>query len=341
MAIKDYFQFQFKKPTLSDEEKSKEKEAKEIQKSLEEAYSRLESIEILNANGKYVDSRLVCNELLRDLRRLSFEFTEKKPYSDSSVGQYLESLSNPSIKALLGQYSELVQTQSIAPNTSEEDMDKIEGSLADLLSSLEKHFKKIVKTELYTALDTYKARWKVQIGIVFLICASFVGSYLYNKAKNPDLTKSQFQIFLLEDKNSIPTEKFSKVTDVDISKKGEWVVYEFPATELKQLSGVRLDPTTNRKVRMTIESIQVMGDKNQVLLERKLDYDETGVPRGRENFGDMNDLKLAGKPKPNAPLEVESIGEDPYLTVFFETVKAPAKVLVKIRHLEAHKKFKD
>ncbi len=342
MAIKDYFKLQLRKPVLSEEEKTKVKEAEHIQKFLENAYSRLESIEILNANGKSTDAILISNSLLGDLRKFGYEFSEKKTYSNSiSNAQFLAGLSNSEVKTIFANFTDLIQNDSIPENTNEEELEKIEGSLADLLSSLEKHFKKHVKKELLTALDLFKSRLKVQSGLVVALALCIVFSFVNYRTNNPDLLQTKFQVFFLEEKDGIPLQKLSFVNDVDISKKGQWVTYEFPISSIRQLSGIRMDPADNRKVRLSIENFQILGDKDQILFERRIDYDQAGLPRLQESFGPMNDLKLAGKSKPNQLIELETIGEDPYLTVFFDSIKSPKKVLVKVRHIEAHKKFKD
>lgn len=145
--------------------------------------------------------------------------------------------------------------------------------------------------------------------------------------------------FIFYLKNPNPVDEAFETAPIDLTKKGEWVVYKFPTSANQELNGIRIDPIQQKKMRYSIESLRILNAKGTVLFERDFLLDETLLPKDRDKFGPISDMKTGGKAKAGSPIEMESTGNDPYFIVYFPNVKGASSVELKMRHLEAHKKF--
>ncbi|TGN11637.1 hypothetical protein [Leptospira ilyithenensis] len=339
MAFTDYIKIGFKKPNLSPDEIEKENKKNRLEESFEKIYSRLESIEILNSNEKFEDSSILSGSLALDTINLSLDFFGKpKAKTGADWKSEISKLGNDKLTSIYESYPNVLNL-SASVSLKEEDLEKLETELSNLISELNSHFKQIKKSDLYTTLTQYKNRILVQTVAVVLILMATVGSYTYQKITRPDMKQTDIQVYFLSEKNPSPVDEALATAPIDLTKKGEWVVYKFPTSANQELNGIRIDPIQQKKMRYSVDTLRVLNSKGSVLFERDFRLDETLLPKDKDKFGQISDMKTGGKAKAGSPIEMESTGNDPYFIVYFSKVKDASSVELKMRHLEAHKKF--
>lgn len=341
MALIDYIKIGFKKPNLSEEETEKERKKTNLEETFEKIYSRLESVEVLNSNGKLEDGFVICGLLALDTVNISLRFFGKP---ETRLGADWKSeisrLGNESLTKIYEPYSDVLALSSATfLSLKEDDLENLESKLFDLISELNRHFKQIKKSELYTALTGFKNRIFVQASIVSLILTVLLGSYAYGKITRPDMKQTDIQVYFLSSEFPNPVDEATAKIPVDLTKKGEWVVYKFTTPVKQELKGIRIDPIQQSRMRYSVDTLKVLDVKGKVLFERDFRLDENFLPKDKDKFGPINDMKTSGKAKTGSPIEMQSTGNDPYFIIYFPAVTDASSVELKMRHLEAYKKF--
>ncbi|MCC5816345.1 MAG: hypothetical protein JJT78_16460 [Leptospira sp.] len=341
MQIKEYFTIQFKKPVLGDDEKTREEKKKTLNEKLEKAYSRLESIEILNSNSKTDDMFILTTHLIQDLYNLSAEYYGLELVNTASgLKDKIDNLPDDGLRNLYKDQERLITVSSIEKPT-EEEAEVLEEQASKLLLGLEKFFKKTKKTELHTTMDDFKKRLAVQGTILISILTLSIGSVIYNKVKYPIFEDDQAQIYFMTPEFPNPTDANSVKQPVLASQKGEWLDYRFPIpADNSELIGIRIDPVNQRKVRFGLQYVQYLDVNGKVIFERDFKLTENLIPSNVDQIGIMNDLK-AGVAKPGGFAEMESVGSDPFFYLNLPKTKNVAFVQLRMRFLEGYKKFKD
>jgi hypothetical protein len=340
MAIADLIKLKFKKPILSSEEQGKEAKKIQLETLIESAYSRLESIEILNANGKVEDSFYIIRLLALDLVNLPLIYYGK-PHSVIGKDWFEEitSLKEERLLSIYQKHKELFGLSTSDLEKKEEVLEEMESKLNSLLSELEKFFSIIKRTELKTALSEQKFAWKVQGGILALLVITILGTILYRRVRYPDLAKTDVKVYFLTKEEPGVKEENSVATKILLEKKGEWVDYTFELPKATDITEIRIDPTEQARVRFSVESLKFYDAKGQLLYTHEFVYGADLLPKDQLSYGYVNDLKMAGKATPGAAIEMESSGNDPVFHLKVPNIKATSKLQLKIRHIEAYKKF--
>ncbi|TGN20568.1 hypothetical protein [Leptospira idonii] len=342
MALQEYLKIQWKKPSLSSEETEKEDRKKQIEVLLENAYSRLESLEILNSNGKWEDSSILSRYLGLDLINLLLQYSHKPKLNFGDDWKAALSSSNLETKFSGSEnLSEVLDLLRENKTYSEKESEKIENGLGDFLAYLEKHFRILRRSELFTPIELFKKRIFIQGMFLVSLVLIAVGSVIYNKVRYPEMSQTDVQVFYLETENTPPSDPASTKLPLLLAKKGEWNIYEFVLPKKQALSGVRIDPLEQKRMKFSVDSLKVFDADGKILYERGFLIGPDLLPEGKGNFGQINDVKVTNKALPGNLIEMETTGNDPYFTVFFPQVKDAAKVELKMRHLEAHKKFQN
>ncbi|TGL56656.1 hypothetical protein EHQ58_15770 [Leptospira ognonensis] len=340
MATLDLFKINFKKPALSTEDQLKEEKRSKLKLLMDAAFSRLESVEILNANSKLEDSILIIRLLALDLINLSL-FYYGKPLTE--VGKdwkvAISSIGNEKLTNLYLKYEAIFSLSAIDLEKEETKIEILEGNLSDLLSDLESYYRILNKTELRTMLSEQKFRWKIQGAVLVALLSLAIGSTGFRKLKYPELGKSKVQVFYLSKSFPSPKEEYSIINEIQIEKKGEWVDYEFVLPKSTDLIEVRIDPVQLPRVRFTTESMKFFDGKGKLIYTHDFVWGEDLLPKDKMSYGTVNEMKLSGKSVPGAWIEMESIGSDPFFHIKLPEIKGVSKIVLKMRHIEANKKF--
>lgn len=341
MATLDLFKINFKKPALSAEDQLKEEKRSKLKTLLDAAFSRLESVEILNANSKFEDSVLIMRLLALNLVNLSL-FYYGKPLTQAGKDWKVDisSIGNEPLINLYSKYEAIFSMSSGDLEKDESKIDALEGNLSDLLAELESHYRILIKTELKTLLSEQKFRWKVQGAILLIIVSLAIAPTGLRNLNYPEFPKSKVQVFYLSKSYPSPKEEYSVIQDVQIDKKGDWVDYEFVLPKATDLTEVRIDPVQHPRIRFTTESMKFFDTKGKLVFTHDFVWGDDLLPKDKMNYGTVNEMKLSGKSVPGAWIEMESIGTDPYFHIKIPETKGVSKIVLKMRHIEAHKKFK-
>lgn len=340
MQIKDYFTFQFKKPDLEEAELSRERKKKILSENLEQAYSRLESIEILNSNSKTDDMFHITSILAVDLYNISAEFYGLEKVSNAiGLKDKVDNFPDDSLRNLYKEHERLLSISNIEKPT-EEEAEVLEEQVSKLLTGLEKYYKKGKKDELHTPLDDFKKRWTVQGSVLVAVLVLTIGSVIQNKLKYPTMTDDKAQLYFLTKEKPNPTDENSVKLDVSASNAGKWQDLKFDLPTQLELVGVRFDPINQRKVRINMERIQYLDEKGAVLFERDFQLGENLIPKDIEQIGMLNDIK-AGRAVAGGFAEMVSTGSDPFFHLELPPTQNVSSVKIRVRMLEEFKKFED
>jgi len=341
LSIKDYFKIQLRRPTLEGPELAKEEKRVALLAKMDALDSRLESLEILNSNGKIEDFRVLAEAFLFDALNLGhhLEKSSDLPKRDKWWEDF--SWASPELQEIFKKNTKAFEYLN-SKKLEEEEYDSWETAISDLGTDLRNQIQTISRKELNTAISEYQRRWKVQ-GTAFFsfVLIFFLGVFIYY-TKYPSFRDTNLQVFFLSQKGGSPTEELSTKEIIKSQNKGEWIEYTLSVPQgIKELSGARIDFGDFIKSKYQIKSLQVLDKDGKVLGGKEFVIPEGGFLPEREDYGALNDIKLVGKLEPGKFIQIETIGMDPYLTAFFPTVKNPSSVKVILRFIESHKKFKD
>jgi len=341
MKVKDLFTIQFKKPDLVGDEEDKEKRKQDLDSGFEKAYSRLESIEILNSNSKKEDVSILLNAFLVDIYNVVARYLDSSLLrSSSEVPEAVTKLSNPELQSIFQDRNRLLMIHEITKPT-EEEMEYLEEEASKLLMNLEKYFKKIRKTQLYTSLDDYRKRWMIQGSVLVSVLILSIGSVVYNKIRYPAMHNGKAQVFFLTKESPNPIEEFSYSLPVSVADKGIWKDYRFEILgDPKDLIGVRIDPIDQKKIRFGISHVRYLDSNGKVLAERDFQLTESLLPKNIEQIGILNDLK-PGRAIAGAYAEMVSTGNDPFFFLNLPVSRKVRYVEVRMRFTEEFNKFSD
>jgi hypothetical protein len=341
MAISDLFKIRFKKPTLTSDEQSKEQKKEILASLIEAAYSRLESLEILNSNGKVEDSAVISRLLAEDLINLSLVFFGKqKTVIGKDWKAEIANLKVDKLTVVYEKYDTVYSLSSIAPEKDEEILEDLESKLSGLLSDLEKYFRTIKSSELKTALSEQMFQWKVQAGVVSLLVVMILGSIVYRRVRYPDLAQTEVKVFFMTKEDPGPKEENAVSSKIVLEKKGEWVEYDFTLSKAMDVIEIRIDPIEQARVRLAIESLKFFDKAGKEIYTHDFIWGDDLLPKDKLSYGAISELKMSGKSVPGMAIEMESIGSDPFFHIKFPVIKNAVKARMKIRHIEAYKKFK-
>lgn len=342
MKIQDYFIIQFKKPELSPQQINLEEKKKKFQEELEEAYSRLESIEILNANTKTKDVFILLQHLLVDLyNTVAGYYSHPLASSTNQIPDLVKNFPIQSLKELFQKNERYLSISSITQPT-EEEMELLEEQASKLLSGIEKHIKELKKLELHTPLDDYKKRWSIQGTALVLLLGTIIGSIFYKKIKYPPLKNTTAQVFFLTKSSPAPTPENSAIHPLLAKDKGEWKEYNFSIPGKPQdITGLRIDPVSSSRIRFSISHVRLLDANDKILFERDFRLNQNLLPDNSEQITGIQDVK-PGKAEPGRFAELISIGEDPFFFLNLDrTIRGVSKVQLRMRFIEDYNKFLD
>lgn len=340
MKLVDYFKVSFHKPLLESEEVVKESQKNEIVTRLEIANSRMESIEILHSNDKLQDMVVLSSFLYIDLYNLvAFYYGLDTAKDRTSAIQKLGTIPDSSLKEEFLKHEEFLKSD-IWENPSDKDASQLEEIMDSLFQSINKWTRNLYKTDLHTNMDNWKKKRRIQGGVLTGIIILGLTSFGYNQIVYPEFHHDTTQLYFLTSESPEPIVQNSVKIPVRLEDKGEWVEYTYVLPgEPKVLTGIRLDPIHQRKMRINIHSIQYLNSKDQVIRERDFLLTDKLIPKNAEEIGIINDLK-AGKAAIGRYAEVISTSNNPYFHILLPETKNVSKIKIKMRFIEEYNEFK-
>jgi hypothetical protein len=338
MIVKDFFKFVWNKPILSSADALKEESKIIFSNKLESIYSRLESAEILNSNGKSADAMLILESLFQDAFNMVADYKKfHHAKSAAEIKSRLDSLPEDLAK-IFRDKNEILNISNL--EISEENSEKCEEQISEIISKLEKFFRLTRKTEWHTPLDDVKTIWKVQIGSVLGLLFIILGTIAYQKIRYPNLVDGSVQIFFLNENLTTFTEANSKSLPFLVKNRGEWIEYNFSLDQPASITSIRLDPINQRKIKFSVSELSVLDIKDRILFKRDFVLNENFLIKDYGNIDQLSELK-AGKAIPGGFVEMVSTGSNPYFELKTPKINGASKITVKLRHTEERFKFKD
>ncbi|MCB1157785.1 MAG: hypothetical protein KDK45_09795, partial [Leptospiraceae bacterium] len=180
MNWKELLKFSYKKPQLSEEETRALQKRETLYQKIENAYSRLESIEILNSNSKYEDSTILSGKLALDVLNIGLFLEDEAPIRSLMERETCKNKIKDTKLTQLIEDNE-IQFQKLSGDSppSGEEAETFETFLSQILYYEEKILKKLKNEELHTPIDDYKKRLTLHSILALLI----LGMGLYIPAK--------------------------------------------------------------------------------------------------------------------------------------------------------------
>ncbi len=340
MATLDIFKINFKKPTLTAEDSKKEEQKSKLNSLFESAYSRMESIEILDSNGKWEDSSIIMRLLALDLVNLSLiHFGKPNTQMGKDWKSEIVQLKNEKLTNLYSKRENILALSSDEVAKDESKMEELENDFSYLLSDLEKHYKLLKKSELKTPLSEQIHRWRIQGTVVAAVILFALGTIVYRRVKYPDLAKTDVKIYYMTKLEPGPKDEFSSAIKIQVEKKGLWNEYEFVLPKSADITEMRVDPVEQSRIRVELESMNFYNAKGKLLYTHDFLYGQDLLPKDALKYGVISELKMSGKAAPGAKIGMESLGADPFFHLRLDEIKGVSKITLKMRHLEAYKKF--
>ncbi|WCL50553.1 hypothetical protein [Leptospira sp. GIMC2001] len=341
MKLIEYFKIKIKKPILSQEEMVKENQKKKYYTQLEQASSRLESIEILVANNKNNDSFILGTHLAVDIFNLFANYYKMKNlFTIEEVKASIGSFSDSKVKDLF-EKCEFITNYKPNIDPTDEYCEAMETSVSGLLHGTEKFFKHINRTDLFTPMDEFNRRWKTQSSIAVFIAVFIFGSLVIDAISKPTIHKDVAQFYYTTEPNTNFTEEQSVRTPLEMIDKGQWKEIAFDIPEgTKPFQLIRFDPLTQVKAKFTLAEVKYLSANGKIIFQRDFSLTENLFPANTSQLGDFHDFK-PGKNKVGGFMEMVTTGTDPYITFDLPSKIAVAKVIFKIRVLEDFKKFEE
>ncbi|MDZ4724838.1 MAG: hypothetical protein SH817_01675 [Leptospira sp.] len=341
MAISDLFKLNFKKPTLSAEEAGKEEKKTQISSLFEKAFSRLESVELLNANGKIEESTIISRLLALDLVNLGLAYCNKPSTNlGKDWSSDIQTLGNETLIKIYEKFPEVLALAQSEVSTDLNHLEDLESKLNSLLASIESFFNKMKRTELQTPLSNQKLYLRLQGGFVLFLIISISSTILYRKIKYPDLLSTEVKVYFMSKVEPGPLDQNASASKIQIDKKGEWVDYDLTLPKAVDVTEVRIDPTEQARIRLALQHLKFFDAKGKNVYTHEFVWAEDLLPKDKMSYGVISELKMAGKSIVGQSIEMETIGGDPFFHVRLPEIKGVTKAQLRIRHIEIAKKFK-
>jgi hypothetical protein len=338
MLVKDFFKFVWKKPSLSPGDALKEENKAIFSTKMESIYSRLESAEILNSNGKTADAMMILEALFHDTFNMVADY--KKFHHAKSVNEIktrIDSLPE-NLAIIFRDKNEILNISKL--EITEENSEKCEEQISEIISKLEKFFRLTKRTEWHTPMDDVKTIWKVQISSIIGLIVLILGTVGYQKIRYPNLVDGVVNVYFMNDTLTTATEGNSKSAPFSEKNRGEWIDYTFSLDQPINLTSIRLDPINQRRIKFSISEMSILDIKGRILYSRDFVLNENFLIKDYASIGQLNELK-AGKAKPGGFVEMVSTGSNPYFEIKTPKINNVSKIIVKMRIIEERYKFKD
>lgn len=337
MAIKEYFKLQFKKPELNSEENSLYQHKQDLERMLHAAYARLESIEILNSNDKNDDSIILAEKLKLDLVNFALAILEtESKQSLSGFDEILTWITEPELRQLFESHKDLYDIPEKYSET-EEQAEFLEVHLGKLLNGLEKKYKIIRKTRLYTAMDTHSKRIWFQTIVFSVLLALTIAVPAYRSIKYPSIKADNIGIYVLNE--TMPQPGQTNLLSLPLERKPEWKIYRFTLKEAQSIDRIRIDPVNQSKMRFEIDSVRFLDSNSQLLAEKKFTVSKTLMLEIQKEISNVNQIAPTKENRPGDIAQMQSIGSDPYFYLDTKGLAQVKTIEIKFRITELHKKF--
>ncbi|MCC6275462.1 MAG: hypothetical protein IT569_06375 [Leptospiraceae bacterium] len=336
MQFKDYLKLQFKKPSLESSEEILESRKKAFQKSLQECYSRLESIELLYSNSKFQDSKILIQVLHNEITSVILHLYEKNKAQYGAQEAYAL-IKEPSISAICLKEHELINELLKTDNFGAEE---VEGSLSafqKIFDNFEKYFRKEKSSSFHTSLDDYKKRLLVQIAFATILLALTIFPAINNRVKYPPIKNDT----ALLSYTTTETENFTPQNSIslELNKEG-WQDYKFKINPAKNLFKLRLDPISQSKIKIQLKEIRLLDNSGKVLKERDFLIGSDLRLKDMKEIENIQQMK-PGKVVFGKYIEMISDGDDPQISFNFGPLQSVAEIQVTYRVAQGNKKFTD
>jgi len=336
MQFKDYLKLQFKKPSLEASEEILESRKKAFQKSLQECYSRLESIELLYSNSKFQDSKILIQVLHNEITSVILHLYEKNKAQYGAQEAYAL-IKEPSISAICLKEHELINELLKTDNFGAEE---VEGSLSafqKIFDNFEKYFRKEKSSSLHTIMDDYKKHLLVQVTLAGIFLALIIFPIINNFAKYPPVKNDTALIFYTTSK----IEPFNPLNSVslELNKEG-WQEYRFKLNPPKDIFKLRLDPLNQSKIKIQLKAIRLLDNSGKVLKERDFLIGSDSRLKDFQEIESFQQLK-PGKIVPGKYIEMVSDGNDPQISFNFGALQSVTEIQATYRVAQGNKNFID
>ncbi|GBF48600.1 hypothetical protein LPTSP4_01000 [Leptospira ryugenii] len=340
IKIKELFTLSFKKPGLSQEESGLEEKKKAVSEKLEAAFSRAESLEILNANSKWEDANLLVKPLAQDCLKLYLMLNDKNPGLESNdLQKAVAEVTNVPAKLKL-KLEYILNFERSTSFLEAKDLERTEGLFTSFLNDLERLFSKKKRAEWNTALSKQKRIWNLQFLTLFIVLFSVSSGTFYYKIRFPKLASTDIRIYALNEENPGVRLEHSAFSKINVSENGNWVTYEF-IWDAPILAGqLRIDPTEQARIRIQLKELQLFDEKGSLVFSHSFIWGADLLPENKFQYGSIHELKNSGKPFPGKEIELESLGTDPALHLLLPRSQKIKKATLVIRHTEIKNQFK-
>ncbi|MDF3821653.1 hypothetical protein P3G55_17240 [Leptospira sp. 96542] len=332
---KDLLFYSWRAPQLAEEEISKENQKKTNQQMIFLLNSRLETIELVLANDKLDDVKILFQHLLYDLANVTLTLMGKDKIAFGGSISHLPNLLHGKEKDAF----ETIISNLQNPNLSTKDCEHTLDLSIQLYDYFVKTNKKQNKTVLYTELFKYKTIRKWRIGIFIGLVVFCFSAYISFQYKYPTFKSQNFTIHTIDGKeNPNITASRSLFFPILSNQKGDWIEMEFSLPDtMSEFGGLRIDPLRQRGIRFSIRSFRIEDAKGRVLYKKDFVIGENSLPVGYEEFLSFSDVKTVGNLKPGETLEMISTGVNPQFTLIFPKIKDAKKISLQAKYIEAHK----
>lgn len=331
MKIKELFKIDFKKPELDSEQKETYNKKETVLSKIEECYSRLESIEILNSNSKNLDAPIIAQYLFVDIFNIILFIESQSPISlVLEAKQKINSISNEELKKYLIE-NEAIISKLLVDEPTLEDSETVENFLSEFLHKVESNLE-----NLNTPLDEYKKRMKFQmVAAAILIFSLFVFSV--NVYQNNILKPGNIEMWFMNSANPAPTT--TNQLSIPLQVNSNWNVYTFQLPVPSTIEKLRIDPVAQAKVKFQMEYIRYLDSNKNILKERSFIVQPNYMLNDQEQLSNIIGLIPSKNNKAGNIGEMLSTNSDPSFYLNMGNLEKVSFIEIKMRIAKESKEY--
>ena len=333
------FRIDFRKPDLGEEDRKREGRKRHLKQSLNAIHSRLESVEILNKNHKNDDALLLLRHLLVDMANLALYFCDLPPVKDASdVGQAVRDLPEDGLSDIFEKHAPYLNIARSEPRDPEELFDHARR----LANELDKWTHRALKHSLKTPLDEYRRRLTLQAAVWGTVLCAFLvflfASVRYYQWKYFELQSDRVELFFMKPGAKTVSAENSVKQPLKLDRK--WNLYRYTLEPARDMEAVRIDPTTQERVRFSIRYVRFLDRDGRTLFESHFRLNENLIPENADRIFTIHHAR-PGRMLPGGFSEMISTGNDPLFHLKTGTLRGVASVELLMRTTEVHRPYAD
>ncbi len=334
MSIKDYLKLDFKKPEIDSNTSFILKRKEVLENKLENLYSRLETVEICNANSKFFDSEILANSLFKDIIDFAASFENK--IAEQFPSDFTNFTAESEINTLFSDTNSLLLLKSI----EEDHISKLEASLSKLIYKLEKYIFKKNKIVFQNSYDNYKNKIKVQL-ILFPLAILFLGYQgflFYKKVQTirPDIAN----LYYMSEKTEVPSP--ANKLEANVTPGETWQEAKFILQKPSIVTNVKFEPLKQNYARIQFKEVQYRNEKGEIKYTKTLKLNSIGMVDNKvdDEICCVEGFK-PGKLAPDKYIEFETVGADSSFYIKLGKMTDIKEIILVYRYIKNSKKFTD